>query len=97
MESMESDPNRALMLDGNAVAGLLEELFATEMTASQTECAHCGRQGEFGTLLVFTHAPGWVLRCPGCEGVILRIVQTPGAIYLDARGAVYLRLARTLA
>jgi hypothetical protein len=34
------------------------------------------------------------LRCPACEQVILRIVQTPQAIYLDARGAVYLRLAR---
>jgi len=35
-----------------------------------------------------------VLRCSACEGVVLRIVQTPEAIYLDARGAVYLRLAR---
>jgi hypothetical protein len=92
---MELDPNRKLMLDANAAAGLLYEIFGTEMTASPTECAHCGQEGEIGTLLTFTHGPGIVLRCPGCESVILRIVQTPDAIYLDARGAVYLRLARS--
>jgi hypothetical protein len=87
--------DRELMLDANAAAGLLYEIFGTEMTASPTECAHCGRAGEIGTLLAFTQGPGIILRCPGCENVILRIVQTPDAIYLDARGAVYLRLARS--
>jgi hypothetical protein len=43
----------------------------------------------------YTQAPGAVLRCPACEAVILTIVQTPDAIYLDARGAAYLRLKRT--
>ncbi|HBY98483.1 MAG TPA: hypothetical protein DEP84_31830 [Chloroflexi bacterium] len=86
--------NRVLMLDGNAVAGLLYEIFTVEMTASPTECAHCGHEGEMGALLAFTDAPGVVLRCPACESVVMRIVETPNAIYLDARGAVYLRLAR---
>ena len=90
----QPDINRDLMLDGNAVAGLLQEIFALEMTASPTECANCGRQGELGTLLAFTQAPGAVLRCPACEQVMIRIVETPDAIYLDARGAVYLRLER---
>ena len=88
------DMNRELMLDANATAGLLNEIFGTEMTASPTECAHCGKEDEIGTLLAFTQGPGIVLRCSGCENVVIRIVQTPDAIYLDARGAVYLRLAR---
>ena len=33
-------------------------------------------------------------RCPACEQVVFRIVKTIDAIYLDARGATYLRLAR---
>ena len=86
--------NRELMLDGNAVAGLLYEIFSVEMTASPTQCANCGREGEIGTLLAFTQAPGAVLRCPACESVMVRIVQTPEATYIDARGAVYLRLER---
>ena len=89
-----TDINRELMLDANATAGFLYEIFGTEMTASPTECAHGGSEGEIGTLLAFTHGPGIVLRCSGCENVVIRIVQTPEAIYLDARGAVYLRLAR---
>jgi len=97
MDQAETDMNRELMLDGNAVAGLLEEIFALEMTASPTECANCGNVGEIGTLLAFTQAPGAVLRCPVCENVMLRMVDTPEAIFLDARGAVYLRLERRTA
>ena len=89
-----TDVNRELMLDANAAAGSLYEIFGAEMTASPTECAHCGREAEIGTLLAFIQGPGIVLRCSGCENVVIRIVQTPDAIYLDARGAVYLRLAR---
>jgi len=89
-----TDVNHELMLDANATAGLLYEIFGVEMTASPTECAHCGNEGEIGTLLAFTQGPGIILRCSACESVVLRIVQTPEAIYLDARGAVYLRLAR---
>jgi uncharacterized protein DUF6510 len=89
-----TDVNRELMLDANATAGLLYEIFGVEMTASPTECAHCGNEDEMGTLLAFTQGPGIVLRCSTCENVVLRIVQTPEAVYLDARGAVYLRLAR---
>ena len=90
----KTDINRELMLDANATAGLLYEIFGMEMTAEPTECANCGNEGEIGALLAFTHGPGVVLRCSTCEQVVLRIVQTPEAIYLDARGAVYLRLTK---
>lgn len=86
------DINRKLMLDANATAGLLFDVFGAEMTAEKTECAYCGNEGRLGTLLAFTHGPGIVLRCSACENVMIRIVQTPESIYLDARGAVYLRL-----
>jgi hypothetical protein len=94
MQETVNDMNRELMLDANAVAGIFQEIFGVEMTAAPTECAHCGMEGEMGTLLAFTQGPGIVLRCPACENVILRITQTPKAYYFDARGAVYLRLAR---
>jgi len=92
VDDVQSDVNRELMLDGNAVAGKLQDIFGLEMTANPTECAHCGNVSEIGGLLAFTQAPGAVLRCPTCENVMLRIVETPDAIYLDARGAAYLRL-----
>lgn len=94
MESTSSEMDRELVLDGNAAAGLLFEIFGAEMTAAPTECAHCGNEGEMGALVAYTRGPGIVLRCPACTQVVLRITQTPEATYLDARGAVYLRLAR---
>lgn len=92
MDRAETDTGRHLMLDGNAVAGLLYEIFATEMTTSSTECASCGQTNDLGALFAFTQAPGVVLRCPICENIVLRIVKTGEATYLDARGAVFLRL-----
>jgi hypothetical protein len=92
-----TDINRELMLDANATAGILHEIFGAEMTASPTECATGGNEAEIGTLLAFTQGPGIVVRCSTCENVVIRITQTPEAIYLDARGAVYLRLARSAA
>ncbi|HEY5902961.1 MAG TPA: DUF6510 family protein [Anaerolineales bacterium] len=88
------DINRELMLDGNAAAGILEEIFGAEMTAALTECAHCGNEGEMGALLAFTRGPGLVLCCSACEQVMVRIVQAPGGIYLDARGAAFLHIRR---
>ena len=94
MAEENGDVNRSLMLDGNGVGGMLSEIFSAEMTAAPTECAACGRHSEMGELLAFTHAPGVVLRCPSCEAAMVRLVRTDQFTYLDARGAVYLRIAR---
>jgi hypothetical protein len=94
MENELVDTARELILDANAVAGLLMDIFGTEMTAEPAECAHCGNVAEMGTLLAFTQGPGVVLRCSACGQVVLRIVRTPEAIYLDARGTVCLKLRR---
>lgn len=83
-----------LMLDGNAAGGMFYELFGAEMTASPTECATCGTPNEMGAMRTFNQAPGMIMRCPACGNIVLRIVQTPDAIYIDARGAAYLRIAR---
>ncbi len=89
-----SDISAELILDGNAAAGLLHDVFGAEVTAAPAQCGNCGNVGELARLLAFTRAPGTVLRCTVCTQVVMRIVQTPDATYLDARGAVYLRLAR---
>ncbi len=97
MDEPQTDMNRALMLDGNSAGGLLQQIFTVEMTACPAECAHCGNVASLGALLCFSQAPGVILRCPACEGVVMRIVETPGAHYLDLRGAAYVRLSRAVA
>src|SRR5438270_2869532 len=83
----------SLRTDGNAAAGMLSEIFARDMTAGRAKCAGCGTTRTIGTLHVYSHGMGMVVRCPGCDGVILRLVRTPTKFWLDARGAVSIVVA----
>lgn len=87
------DPAGALVVDGNAVAGELEELLGSDMTATLHRCASCGNRAAMATLRAWTGGPGIVLRCSVCQEVVLRLVRTPTATYLDMRGAAYVNLA----
>jgi hypothetical protein len=73
-------------LDGNAIAGLLGELFGAEMTIAVSTCDGCGKIDVVAELVVYTRAPGVVVRCPGCDGVLMRIVRTRDRYLLDLRG-----------
>lgn len=75
-----------LRLDGNAVAGLLGELFAAEATVALVSCASCGAEGAVGTVHVYARGPGVVLRCPGCTGVLMRFARVHGRLVADLRG-----------
>jgi Family of unknown function (DUF6510) len=88
------DPSVERELDGNALAGMLEALFGGDMTAVPGRCAHCSTVNMVGAMRVYMRGPGAVLRCPACDEVVLRIVATGEATYVDARGAAYLRFDR---
>jgi hypothetical protein len=89
-----NDPAVDRELDGNALAGVLEGLFGSDMTAIPGRCANCGTVNMVGGMRAYTQAPGAVLRCPSCDGVVIRIVQTADAVLLDTRGVAYLRFQR---
>ncbi|MEU6646461.1 DUF6510 family protein [Saccharomonospora sp. NPDC046836] len=80
------------VVDGNALAGPLTEVFTSEVTTALTHCASCGRTGAVATLRVHHRAPGLVARCPGCDAVILRLNRGPHEVWLDLRGTVSLRI-----
>ena len=80
----------ALRLDGNAAAGMLSEIFVRDLTGARAMCAHCGATRAVGALMVYTHGMGTVVRCPGCDAVVLRVGRTPTRIWLDATGARHL-------
>jgi Zn finger protein HypA/HybF involved in hydrogenase expression len=81
----------ALMLDGNAVAGLLQEVFAVEMTTAVGTCDGCGAAGAVGAVHVFQGA-GIVLRCPHCDNTLLKIVRDDARLWIDLRGLRTLQL-----
>jgi hypothetical protein len=84
---------RDLKLDGNAIGGLLQEVFGVEVTVARSVCGHCGAHEVVARLEVYVQAPGTVVRCPGCSGVLMRIVRGRGRVWLDLGGLRTLELA----
>jgi Family of unknown function (DUF6510) len=82
-----------MKLDGNAIGGLLREIFAMEMTNAVGTCASCGAVNEVGRVHVYMHAPGTVVRCPSCEQVLMRIVRGGGRYWVDLTGTRCLEFA----
>ncbi len=82
-------------LDGNAAAGRLTDLFAVEMTRATVVCNGCRREGALATLKFYGGA-GVVLRCPTCDTVILRLLDTGSTLNLDMRGCTRLTVRALL-
>ena len=82
-------------LDGNAAAGVLQALFAFEITTAGVICAGCGRPSLVGQLLMYGPEPGIVLRCPACERVLLRLVHGGDRYWLDLHGIRSLEVPAT--
>jgi hypothetical protein len=74
-------------LDGNAAAGILSEVFVPDLTTANATCANCGTARALGALDVYAHGMGTVMRCPGCEAVVLRVARTRTQLWLDPTGA----------
>jgi hypothetical protein len=85
-----------MRLDGNAAGGILRDVFTHEMTAALATCAGCKTMGPIGALLDYAHGMGVVLRCPTCDGAVLRIVRTPGVLRLDLSGILLLAIPESV-
>ena len=73
-------------LDGNAIGGLLLEVFGAEMTTASGTCAHCGAEAQIAELVVYLRAPGTVVRCRSCESVVMVVVEARGIRCVDLHG-----------
>jgi hypothetical protein len=80
-------------LDGNVAAGVLGEVFAAELTAAVARCDACGTTGALGELHAYVGGPGTVLRCLGCQGVLLRVVRDGDRCWIDLRGLRWLQFS----
>jgi ribosomal protein L40E len=80
------------VLDGNAIGGVLLEVFGSELTAAPGVCAHCGAREQIAATDVYVHAPGIVVRCRHCEGVLLRVVRGRDRTWVDVSGLSSLEL-----
>jgi Family of unknown function (DUF6510) len=85
----------ATALDGNAVGGLLHDVFGREMTAAGTVCGGCGARGVVGALAVWTRGPGSVVRCRDCDTILMVLVTIRETTCVDLGGLASLDPAPT--
>jgi Zn finger protein HypA/HybF involved in hydrogenase expression len=80
------------MLDGNAVAGMLQEVFAVETTTAMATCGGCGAVTPMGATHVYRGA-GYVLRCPGCDNVMVTLIEGDARMWMGFPGIRTLQIA----
>jgi hypothetical protein len=95
MASYESPADESQRLDGNAAAGLLADCFRFDLTTAYVICAGCGAGGPLGAYPVYGMTMGAVVRCSRCDGVVARVTETSGRIWLDLRGTKSMRIEPT--
>jgi hypothetical protein len=77
-------------VDGNAIGGLLHEVFGTEMTGASSVCVSCGARRPVAELKVYLRAPGTVVRCRSCDSVLMVFVKAHGRTCVDLQGLAVL-------
>jgi hypothetical protein len=80
-------------VDGNAAAGALAEIFGRDITAAVGTCGSCGRRAAVAQCHAYLGGPGGVLRCAGCDHLLLRWAATPHTTWLEMPGLRGLGLA----
>ena len=73
-------------LDGNAIGGLLLDVFGMEMTDARGRCAHCGAVALMAECDVFLGGPGVVVRCRTCHELLMVFVQARDLTCVDLSG-----------
>jgi Family of unknown function (DUF6510) len=74
------------VLDGNAIGGLLMEVFGTEMTAAVGTCGACGTASLVAELAVYQPGLGTVVRCRHCDNVLMVFVHAYGVTCVGLQG-----------
>ena len=80
-----------LVLDGNATATLLRQLFVPDIPLAKIRCEACDCLSSVGSLALYAAPMGAVLKCADCENVLMRAVDTPHGLWLEMTGARNLR------
>jgi hypothetical protein len=85
-----------LKLDGNAMAGLLQEVFVDDVTTALGACGSCGNVADLGEQSAFMYptSPGAVLRCAACESVLMVIVRTRTTVRVGFEGLAWIEIGQ---
>ena len=73
-------------VDGNAIGGLLIDVFGAEMTSASSTCAACGARRPVAELVVYRRAPSTVVRCRTCGSILMVLVRRTDVTSVDLSG-----------
>ncbi|MFI7068555.1 DUF6510 family protein [Kribbella sp. NPDC050124] len=82
-------------LDGNAIAGVMHDLFVRDMTTTEYRCTGCRRTGVMAELVVYRSGPGTVARCRNCDTILLMLSERHGMYCVDLSGMPQTAHSRT--
>ncbi len=68
--------NAAVVVDGNAAAGILSEIFAGEVTTIVGTCGGCGMVAPLAEAVVELDEVGAIVRCRGCTHTLVTVLRT---------------------
>ena len=80
---MEPAEDRAIQ--GNAVAGSPDGVFAIDVTAAQVTCPSCGRSTPLADERAYLHGSSSLLRCTHCTSTLGRLRRSQEATWIDLR------------
>jgi hypothetical protein len=81
-----------MALDGNAIGGLLLEIFGSDMTSAEATCAACGAVGPVAETTVYLRGPGTVVRCSRCTSVLMVVARVRGLNCVELSGVAALEV-----
>ena len=73
-------------LDGNAIGGLMLEVFGADMTTAVGTCGSCGAVAQVAEVAVYRPELGTVARCRSCDAVLMVFVAIRGVTCVDLQG-----------
>ena len=73
-------------LDGNAIGGMLYDVFGGEMTMARVECGRCQGRGPLAECEVYLGGPGVVVRCRVCHDILMVFVEVREMTCVDLGG-----------
>jgi hypothetical protein len=79
-------------VDGNVLAGPLSELFSIDVTTATGRCEGCGDESVLARAMVYESGADFVVRCSGCDEVLLTLVRSPTDLRVEMRGLRLLRI-----
>jgi len=84
--------DRLTLVNQRAAAGLLQQIFAVDVTNASITCVGCESVQPLASLRLYGLPMGYILTCPQCHATLIRAAAHRQECWLDFRGVSTLHL-----